>query len=96
MAEPQQITFTHKEVAEALIKQQDIHDGLWGLFIQFGLAAANLGPGPEALNPAAIVPVLKIGIQKFPEPNSLTADASVLNPAKSTAKQTKKRKTNGK
>jgi len=78
------IAFSHKEVAEALIKKQNIHEGIWGVYIEFGIGAANVGQDPtDALNvlPAAIVPVVKIGIQRFPQPNSLTVDAAVVNPA---------------
>lgn len=80
MPEPKSIVFTHKEVAEALVKKADIHEGLWGLYVEFGIAGANIGSGPDELNPAAIVPVLKLGVQKFDKENNLTVDASVVNP----------------
>ena len=83
MARIDQIVFSHKEVAAALIKEQDIHEGLWGVYIEFGIGAANIGaPGDEAnVVPAAIVPVQRMGIQRFEEPNSLTVDAAEVNPA---------------
>lgn len=80
MAEPQNITFTHAQVAEALIKYNDIHEGIWGLYIEFGIAGGNVGQSPDNINPAAIVPILKIGLQKFNKPNNMTADAAVVNP----------------
>ena len=49
MPETKSITFTHKEVVEALIRYNDLHEGLWGLYIEFGLAAANIGPEPEGI-----------------------------------------------
>ena len=78
----QQIVFDHKEVAAALIRHSDLHEGLWGLYVEFGLAAANVGSGPGTndLNPAAIVPILKIGLQRFDKPSNLTADAAEVNP----------------
>ncbi len=81
MAETRQITFTHKEIAEALIKSSNVHEGLWGLFVEFGLKAANVtqAPGSEVL-PAAIVPIVRLGIRRFEEPNNLTADAAEVNP----------------
>jgi len=89
MAEASQIMFSHQEVAEALIKRQDIHEGLWGLYVEFGLAAANLAnpTDPKSLVPAAISMVQRIGIQRFPEANNLTVDAAKINPkqAKSTS-----------
>ncbi len=47
-----------------------------------GLGGANVALIPGAdLNPAAIVPVLKIGLQRFDAPNNLTVDAAKINPA---------------
>lgn len=81
MPETKNIVFTHKEVVEALIRYNNIHEGLWDLYIEFGLAGANVGPGPGGdVNPAAIVPVLKIGLQRSEKPTNLTADAAVVNP----------------
>ncbi len=37
MAEPTQYTFSYKEVVEALIKQQDLHEGEWAIFVEFGI-----------------------------------------------------------
>lgn len=83
MPEIQNFTFTHQEIAELLVKQQDLHEGLWGLYIEFGIAGANIsqGPGDGNLLPAAVVPVVRIGIQRFDKPNSLTVDAAQTKPA---------------
>ena len=80
MAETRQLVFTHKEVVEALIRQQGIHDGIWGLFVRFGLQAANIGINDESLTPAAIVPLLEIGLQKADKENNLSIDAAKVNP----------------
>ena len=81
MPETKNITFTHKEVVEALIRYNNIHEGLWDLYIEFGLAGANVGSGPGGeLNPAAIVPILKVGIQRTEKTTNLTVDAAVVNP----------------
>jgi hypothetical protein len=88
MPETKTIGFSHKEVVEALIRYNDLHEGLWGLYIEFGLAAVNIAQEPAGdLVPAAIVPVKKIGIQRFDEPNNLTVDAAVANPAPKTKKK---------
>ena len=86
--------FSHKEVAEALVKQQDLHHGIWGLYIEFGIGATNIKqPGSEDLTPAAIVPVVKVGIQKFEEENNLTVDAAKVNPLpRTTSKKKRERK----
>jgi hypothetical protein len=80
MAEPTQIVFSYKEVAEALLKKENIHEGIWGLYIQFGISAANAGPDKDSLRPTAIVPILHIGLQKFEEENNLAVDAALVNP----------------
>ena len=87
MPETKSITFTHKEVVEALIRFNDVHEGLWGLYIEFGFAAANMGEGPENILPTAIIPVKKIGIQRFNEANNLTVDAAEANPSKRAKKK---------
>ena len=82
MAEASQYVFTHKEVAEALVKRQGIHEGIWGLYFEFGIQGANVNvaPGEEVILPAAVTLVQKLGIQKFEKPNNLTVDAAIVNP----------------
>jgi hypothetical protein len=82
MAEVKNYTFNHKEIAETLIKRLDIHEGLWGIYVEFAIVAANVntGPGQDTLLPAAIIPIAKIGIQRFDQANSLTVDAAEVNP----------------
>ena len=82
MPETKNMVFTFKEIAAALIRETDIHEGLWGLFVKFGLAGANIqsAPGKEDLRPAAVIPILELGIQRFDESNNLTVDASEVNP----------------
>lgn len=84
MAESALITFSHQEVVTALIKAQDIHEGLWALYVEFGIGAANVASGPEEANgflPAAIVPVVKLGIQRADKQTNLSVDAAIANPA---------------
>jgi hypothetical protein len=83
MPETKQLTFTHKEVAAALLKGSDLHEGHWGVLVHFGIGGANVGlPPNNNLLPAAIVPILSIGLQRFDEPNDLTVDAAKVNPVK--------------
>ncbi len=93
MAEADLYMFSVKEIAEALIKKQNIHDGIWGVCIEFGLLATNInaqGPtGEEALLPAAIIPVAKIGLRKFEKENSLSVDAAKVNPVSTPTKKKK-------
>ena len=73
-------TFDHKEIVETLIKKQGLHEGLWMIYVEFGLGAINAGPSDDQLLPAAIVPIVKIGLQKGEKENSLTVDAAKVNP----------------
>lgn len=82
MAEVTQFMFSHKEVVTALIKQQGIHAGIWTLSVQFGMNAANIQTdATEDVIPAAIIPVLKIGIQRAELLNNLSVNAAEVNPA---------------
>ena len=83
MAEQKQIVFTHQEVAEMLVKKQEIHEGFWGIYFELGLAGGVIPSAPDgtAITPAAMVLINKIGILRFDQPNSLTVDASKVNPA---------------
>jgi hypothetical protein len=82
MSEPTQITFSYKELVEILIKQAGLHEGIWGLFVTFAMQATNVGPNENDLKPAAIIPVLAIGLQKFEKESNLSADAAKVNPLK--------------
>jgi len=81
MAEIKSITLTHKETVEALIKYQNIHEGIWQLYVEFGIGAANIATGPDQFSPAAIVPINKIGLLRVEQEGPLTVDASKINPA---------------
>ncbi len=82
MPETRQITFSYQELAEILIKQQDVHEGLWGVYFELGIGAGN-APSPDGnLVPTAAVLLQRVGIQKFDqEVQGLTVDAAVVNPA---------------
>lgn len=83
MQKQNQIVYNYQELATVLIKASDIHEGLWGIYIEFGLGAANFpSPSPDVLIPSAIASVQKIGIQIFEKENNLTVDAAKVNPEK--------------
>jgi hypothetical protein len=95
MPEANEYIFSFKEIAEHLVKALDIHHGLWGLQVRFGLAAANFGSEPGAdVFPTALVPVKEIGLRRYDEANNLTVDAAEVNPApKEASKDTSKKAT---
>jgi hypothetical protein len=80
MPETSQLTFSFKEIVIALIKAQDLHEEIWGLFVNFGLNAQNVGPNENELRPSAMIPILNLGLQKFDKETNLSVDAAKVNP----------------
>ncbi len=91
MAEPNQYTFTHRELAEMLVKQAGVHEGFWMLLVQFNMTAGNVGQRPNEMNPTAILTIPQIGIMRLPPggplggpgiptENNVTVDAAKVNP----------------
>jgi hypothetical protein len=76
MAEPGQYIFSYKEVVEALLEKQGLHEGVWQLFVKFNLGAANIGQSETELAPAAIVTIAQIGLLKTEKETTLAVDAS--------------------
>lgn len=76
MAEAKQISFSYQELAELMVRKAGVTEGLWGIYMRFGIAGANVGQGPEDISPTAIVPVVEVGLQRFEEPSRLTVDAA--------------------
>ena len=83
MAETKSLTFSYKELAGILIKDQKLHEGLWGVIFEFGLAGGLFAfpPGGDVVVPTAMIPIVKVGIQRFDEANPITVDAAQVNPA---------------
>jgi hypothetical protein len=81
MAEATQFMYSHRELAEILVKAQGLHEGIWTLTITLSFGAANIGTSPEAndLSPAGVVRVQNIGLQKADEMTPLSVDASIVN-----------------
>ena len=90
MPETNQLTFTFKELATLLVKASNIHEGIWGIFVNFGIQANNVGPTENDLRPAAIIPILQLGLIKFDKETNLSVDAAKVNPAEPTSTKTKK------
>jgi len=89
MVEATQIIYTHKELATLLVKDRGLHSGFWGIYVKFAIQAINLGQTAADLLPAAVIPVLEIGLQKFDKETNLSVNAAEVNPLK--RKETKKK-----
>lgn len=80
MAEVNHHVFTFKEVVEALLKKENIHEGIWGIYVEFGLGSGNAGPSDNELFPTAFIPIRTLGIQRVEKENSLSVDAAKVTP----------------
>ena len=87
MPETGLITFSHKELVEILVKSQNLTEGIWQLYMNFGIKAANLGSSDSDVLPTAMIPVLQIGIKKTDKENNLAVDASKLIPREARKKK---------
>lgn len=81
MGQAQQYMFTYKELAELMVKKQDLHEGHWGIYFEFGLQGTNVqNQEKDQMVPAALLMVSKIGLQRFEKETPLTVDAAIVNP----------------
>jgi hypothetical protein len=80
MADISKIAFSYREVAEALVKKQDLHEGIWSLDFNFGLTATNMGPNDGDLKPVGILALLTVGLSRVDKETNLTVDAAKINP----------------
>lgn len=73
-------TCTMEELAEVLVRHFGISTGRWGVYVEFAIAGVNVQDPQKGLMPAAMVPIVKIGIQPFPEGAPSTVDAASVAP----------------
>lgn len=82
MSEISGLDFSHEDVLKALLKSADIHNGIWMLAVKFGLTATNVQlPGSTNLDPAAIINLINLRIEKTTELGPLSVDAALVNPS---------------
>ena len=84
MGDPSEFQFSFKEVVEALVKQQGIHEGIWELAAKFGLKAVNSGPSDDQMMPTAVIPLMELGLRRTKTVHNLAVDAAKVNPASKT------------
>ena len=89
MPEVAEYKFTQKELAEILVKQQELHQGIWAVSYNLVLGATNLGPNLIDVVPAAIVQIMNVGLKKVDSVSAVSVDAAVVNPAPSKKKSNK-------
>jgi hypothetical protein len=91
MPETKNYVFNYVELAKMMVKELDLHEGLWGIYVEFTLGAANVPTSPDnkTIAPAAIAAIKSLGIQRFDAPNNLTVDAAEVNPKQTVEPSTK-------
>lgn len=73
-----QYQFELLEVAELLLKKNQITEGFWTVGVNFALTTAVAGPEADKARPSMIVAVDKIMLTRAEETTPLTVDASKL------------------
>lgn len=81
MAEASEYTFSHAEVAAAMLKEAGIREGKWILAVNFGLAAGITGPSEETAVPSAFVGVTGFALVRADpaSPQALVVDAAEVS-----------------
>jgi hypothetical protein len=85
MAPPTQYDFELREVAAALVKQQDIHEGRWWAVFEFVLRSGVFGQTDAELLPGGLFQIKRI-VLAHPDlstPEQFVVDAAEVNPAPS-------------
>jgi hypothetical protein len=75
----------HQELLTLMIKDQNIHSGLWMITFEFQMGTTVAGATLDTAYPTAMVGVSRVGLQKTEvHVNGLCVDAAVVNPMKTT------------
>lgn len=73
------LRFTLYQVTIALIKEADLHEGLWQLQVVIGQSATNLSVNGK-MTPTAITQILGLQLGRVEKMDLLTVDAAQVNP----------------
>jgi hypothetical protein len=83
MADSTQYTFDLQEATVALIKHQDLHEGLWTIGFEISMGAGLFGPTPAEAKPGAFMQVSRVQLIRQ-TPGALETskfiDAAEINP----------------
>jgi hypothetical protein len=83
MAEVTQYGFDLRELTIALVRHQNLHEGLWMLAFEFSFGAGLTGPSPPEAMPTAFIQVSRALLTHPPEgaaDSSLIVNAAEMNP----------------
>ena len=83
--------FDIHELTEILIKQKNIHEGIYQLRMDFRIASGLLAPAEDTKKlPGLMFGLCGVVIEQAKEPNDYTIDAAKINPKPKTPSRTKK------
>jgi hypothetical protein len=74
------ISLSIRELAEVIVKHQDLHEGIYDLAFEFQIAVGAVGPQPDMVVPGAMIGVSRIGLLKAEQLGPHTVDAAAVNP----------------
>lgn len=82
MPEISQYTFSLTEIMEVLVKEADLHEGMWQLLISFNFGAGNFPVDAKTHLPGAVATIASIGLSRAEanSPPNLVVDAAKVNP----------------
>ena len=78
--------FSFKDIASALVREADFHEGIWAVYFEFGLGAGNVMGPDNVLKPIAVVPIVSVGLRRSNQLDDLSVDAAEVNPQRSPKK----------
>ena len=73
------VKFRLRDVAEALVKLADLHEGLWQVQVMFSNSATNLNMNGHMV-PCAITGVARLQLARVEALDEITVDAAQVNP----------------
>ena len=76
----EQIAFGRQDLATALIRQSQLHEGYWRVYLQFGPIAAVNANHNGHVYPSVFVPVVRVGLMRDAVLTDLSVDAAEVNP----------------
>ena len=74
------VKFQLRDVAVALLKLADVHEGLWQIQVMFANSATNINLNGH-LTPSAITSVAGVQLGRVEALDELTVDAAKVNPS---------------
>jgi hypothetical protein len=75
--------YSNSELGVLLLKDADIHEGLWLITVNFVMSSGNFTPSvdqPESTLPATLIGVQGFGLVRAEGPGPTVLDAEKLNP----------------